>query len=511
MFLRKTKGPDEVSGLDVQKSYDARIHRFLKKVEGRSFTIFQRRDDPLNDLFAWGDEVFKEKQQVEAEFSKTKSKLEGELLHARKRLESADRHIEKLNREHQATDHQLQKVSHDNETMANKHTDEIARTMESHSRQMTDEKRKHDSQLLAQQVKYDRDIGQERQNQASQKQQYDLRIETLLATHETQVKKLVGGHRVESTKLVRQLLVNQKDDQAWTDDVLKLKFMKMRLLIETVTAPRNKEFLVPPNQELGNHLDPSNFIRHEGRSKSHFLLKTIIWAIIKDQFFSAPFGFGTFGSHGSQTLLMEVYYAWRELFEETIGTGMSHLLQIAVITDACSGPESYDINNFSIFCKDQFANNWRSATFQCIGSWLALNSNTQQSNVPIVKRSAKNIEETETRIKKVLSEVAGLSNRSVSVEVDQDIRRIVLLGSEIGLQFGIHPAQLVLLSPQRGDQVQIGEDCHDCEDGDAYRGTVYGVQLVTAPGLRKIGDGRSDMTCSSTIVPCEIYPDQPVT
>jgi hypothetical protein len=93
--------------------------------------------------------------------------------------------------------------------------------------------------------------------------------------------------------------------------------------------------------------------------------------------------------------------------------------------------------------------------------------------------------------------------------MEDDIQKMVQLGREIALQFGIHPAQLRLLVPSRGEQIQIGESYHDCEDGDAYKGSVYGVQLVTAPGLQMIGDGRSDMSSSRTMVPCEIYPDQP--
>lgn len=110
----------------------------------------------------------------------------------------------------------------------------------------------------------------------------------------------------------------------------------------------------------------------------------------------------------------------------------------------------------------------------------------------------------------VLSEVSGLSNSFVPSEVVDQIRQMANLAREIALQFGVHAAQLRLSVPARGEQVQIGEEFHDCEDGDCNRGSICAVDLVIVPGLQKIGDGRSDMTSRRIIVPCEIYPDQPL-
>jgi len=75
------------------------------------------------------------------------------------------------------------------------------------------------------------------------------------------------------------------------------------------------------------------------------------------------------------------------------------------------------------------------------------------------------------------------------------------------MQFGLHSAQLQLHMPGRGDEVQIGEEVHDCFDADSDRGAKRFVSLVTLPGLQKIGDGRLDMKSKRILVPCEIYPD----
>lgn len=128
---------------------------------------------------------------------------------------------------------------------------------------------------------------------------------------------------------------------------------------------------------------------------------------------------------------------------------------------------------------------------------------------PLARLSADNVNQAVDRIMSVFSEVSSLSNNSVRNEVVDQIREMATLAREIALQFGVHPAQLRLLVPSRGDQIQIGEEFQDCEDGDYNRGSICAVDLVIVPGLQKIGDGRSDMRSKRIIVPCDIYPDQP--
>ena len=101
----------------------------------------------------------------------------------------------------------------------------------------------------------------------------------------------------------------------------------------------------------------------------------------------------------------------------------------------------------------------------------------------------------------------SLSGSSLNVESENQIHQAVTLAQDIGFQFGIHPAQLRLVIPSRGEAVEIGAKFHDCEGGEEERGKTYQVNLVTLPGLEKVGDGRSNMNSISTIVPCEIYPE----
>lgn len=127
----------------------------------------------------------------------------------------------------------------------------------------------------------------------------------------------------------------------------------------------------------------------------------------------------------------------------------------------------------------------------------------------LAKLDADNFHQTVGRIVAVLSEVSQLSNSLVRSEVEDQIRQLVNLAREVALQFGVQTAQLRLSVPNRGKEIQIGEEFHDCEDGDRYRGSVCAVDLVIVPGLQKIGDGRSDMSSKQIIVPCEIYSHEP--
>lgn len=130
----------------------------------------------------------------------------------------------------------------------------------------------------------------------------------------------------------------------------------------------------------------------------------------------------------------------------------------------------------------------------------------QSPGSPLAKLSADNVQQTVNRIMSVLSEVSELSGRPVRSDVEDEIHKMANLAEEIALQFGVHAAQLRLSVPHRGAQIQIGKEFHDCEDGDFHGGTICLVDLVTSPGLERIGDGRSDMSSKQIVTPCEIYP-----
>lgn len=133
--------------------------------------------------------------------------------------------------------------------------------------------------------------------------------------HDAEVATLKQKHHEEKNVLLQQLMHSGRDDQGWPDDKMRLKFRELQRLMESVTAPRNKEFLIPAGQHLPSHLDTTGFLGRAGNGKSHFLLKGTLWSIIGEQYFSAPFGFGIFGPGRSQKQLFDMYAAWRKLFD----------------------------------------------------------------------------------------------------------------------------------------------------------------------------------------------------
>src|SRR6187402_2878242 len=123
----------------------------------------------------------------------------------------------------------------------------------------------------------------------------------------------------------------------------------------------------------------------------------------------------------------------------------------------CLGTELFE--NFGLFERDELANNWRSATFQCINAEISEN---HSSSSPVVKASRRNQSLATKRILEVLSEVASLSNAAIKREIKDQILEVVKLAEEIALQMGVNSAHLRLLKPNHKQQIQIGSEFHDC-------------------------------------------------
>ena len=159
--------------------------------------------------------------------------------------------------------------------------------------------------------------------------------------------------------------------------------------------------------------------------------------------------------------------------------------------------------DFAVFRTNRLASSWRSITFQCLHTTVTKAESVGEA----FRLSAANVDEAVRRIMSFLTEISNLSGGFLNAEIENQILQAVVLARDIGFQFGIHPAQLRLVTPGHGETVEIGEKFHDCEGGEDDRGKTYQVKLVTLPGLEKVGDGRSNTDSIFTIVPCEIYPD----
>jgi hypothetical protein len=147
-------------------------------------------------------------------------------------------------------------------------------------------------------------------------------LDELRNSHSTVIRREKDIHGREVKKLVGQLLVNTDDNQAWTDDKLKFRYQQLQNVISSLVSPRNKEFRLPQDASIHEGLDPTGFLRRATRSKVHFLLQSIIWAIIYEQFFLTPFGFGILGYGPARQTLLDMYFSWAKLLGKASSEGM---------------------------------------------------------------------------------------------------------------------------------------------------------------------------------------------
>ncbi|MCJ1312953.1 hypothetical protein MMC25_006629 [Agyrium rufum] len=303
-------------------------------------------------------------------------------------------------------------------------------------------------------------------------------------THtQSQINSLTLAHTKHTNKLARQLLVNQNDDMGWPDEKLQQSFTRLRDLVDSITSiHRNKELRVPRTEAISSVIDPTGFTVRNKRGQSHLVMKSRIWTIISEEFFSVPFGFGALGSSQISNDLLATYRSWLRMYV------------------AASESGSYDSpsQEFRIFYESKLANKWRSATFSCVREAL------QQSDTEEV--ATDNVDRAVSRIEDLWTEIAQLSGQTTPAGIKTEIRSMVQLARDMAVQFGVHPAQLRLFSANPGDQVELGQDYRHYQNGDRDAGSLVIVDLVLVPGLQRIGDGFRSMDTKWTIEPCEIVP-----
>jgi hypothetical protein len=257
-------------------------------------------------------------------------RLKRELTAHAKALSKAEKQIDELKRAREDAESRYRQAINQNRSLVRQHDDKIASMTVQYTDNMNNAKNDHvrDIDLWQQKYnsdteslrdKYSRDMGtlemKHGREAENMQMQHVKHVEELETKHETKVSQF----EAEMSKLIGQLLVNQDDDQGWPDDKLKINFRELQRLIESVTAPRNKEFAIPSNHQVGSHLDPTNFLSRAPRGKFHLLLKNAIWTILDEQFFCAPFGFGSLGPGKGYAELIDVYTTWRRLFSSPTG------------------------------------------------------------------------------------------------------------------------------------------------------------------------------------------------
>lgn len=294
--------------------------------------------------------------------------------------------------------------------------------------------------------------------------------------------RMVDSLRAESGDFVRKA----------SDDKLNARFGQLKIAVEIITEPFNLGRIVI---QSGSTLDPTGFLQRERGMQRH-LLRSLIWAKIAHGFFSAPFGFGAFGEGSGRQMLLELLLQWRRLLAPELDNSAER------------SKKSPDIlPDIHVLCQDRETNRWRSATFQSIMAIVTARtsgSSGSETGKPDLRSTyAENRSKVQREILDVLNEA---TNNRVAREIEEKVDEITGLAGELALEMGVHRAYLGLEFPNRGDQVVIGRDFIDCEDGDPAGGMLEEVDLVVCPRFFKIGDGRGDMTASKSIFRGEVYP-----
>jgi hypothetical protein len=114
-----------------------------------------------------------------------------------------------------------------------------------------------------------------------------------------------------------------------------------------------------------------------------------------------------------------------------------------------------------------------------------------------------NTQTTRAAITDLLEKTLQTSGHSPPAGMNEKVQQIAREAQHLAMQFGLNAAQLRFHVPSPREEVRIGSEVHDCEDGDSDRGAKLIVDLVTLPGLQIIGN-----VYTRTLVPCEIYPQQ---
>jgi hypothetical protein len=282
-------GKSDETASDARKEYNSRINGFLSELEGPSLNPFQRRDDPLGELLSWSTHAMEKLEKYRHYLVLARAEIKD--LHGR--LEEAQDRVMILKHERESLIHKI------------KEGEQI------HS---------EDMQMLT--IQHEQQVNE-----------MDSKFNRIALRMKDDKSKLISEHSQEKDKLITQLFASHSNTKEWPDEKLKLKYRELQMMIESLVLL--KEFRLQPGQTLSPQWDTSNFMGTiKGRGLSHFLLRSVIWKIIIDHYFAAPFGFGALGSGKGKQELSRCYVAWLQLVkgEQSSGQFIYPELNVPMLT-----------------------------------------------------------------------------------------------------------------------------------------------------------------------------------
>jgi hypothetical protein len=147
-----------------------------------------------------------------------------------------------------------------------------------------------------------------------QRTDYTNHLKTLKAKHEESRQK-ESHRRKEVSRLQSLLLQNEKRNDAWSDDGLKLKFRHLQQQVNDSIFSQLPALSASSIMASDPEIDTTNFLgrRGDGDGNCRAVVMSAVWTILINEFFSAPFGFGALGVDDGKESLMAVYREWRAL------------------------------------------------------------------------------------------------------------------------------------------------------------------------------------------------------
>ena len=581
------------------------IYVYLKDMGANPRLDISAVDQVLN----YCNTLIKERQNAVKDAQHKSAKLS----EARSEIQSLQESIKKVSTElrtaQSETDNVRRKYKENKEKLDKadrKREDAVA----SATRQLIEEKRELSNQLYLQKNKFDSEIMRINTDHDAQIKQLKAEHATALAEakteHEAKCNALVGAFNHEMDKLVdehetetnilkekmRELasdLISRTDDfRPATDQALRIKLLDLRNRIKNITVPNNLYMRTADMtggsgssgsggasgegatgtalHQLSPELDPTGFVARHGSRDLQYILRGLVWNVLIEAFFSAPFGFGFLGPdpkrNPGRQQLMDIHRTWSRLYE-----GQQQQQQQPF--------HSYgsDTDEFAMYTRDHNANKLRSAVFQSFlavifpekaggrrQSMSSTQADLQQQQqqllllhplppLPLLQQQAldplwpgqfqafqpgggqglppspnsagtvpgvafwyhQHCDHVVASIRQLLDRITGYATRPDALEA---VPVIVNLAAELGIELGVQRAQVLLVMPRRNDVVQAGPEYQDClggagGDGDRDQpggGRDMKVDLLVSPGIMRIGDGRGDMAVRKALVPCEVIP-----